>query len=430
MDQAADELDLLEIFGKLWAGKWIIVGITVVAMVVAAVLSFFVLRPVYEAKATLIVVALAQRTQKETEELLSISALQKYLPNLSLESYRQQVVNPVVLGRVRQRLGLQDSVEELTRAVQARSLKDTNLIEVVTKYTNPETAAAISNAVVEEYERYLSEVAQKQMTTASVMAEQQLEVEEKKLEEAIDEYMQFLKEARPVSEIEEEIEAKSQLLTQYRSELVKIEVQTSSVEAFIRECSSELENQPSVLTTTKSILDDPLMQEVAGEQTGTSLTSLAGLRVKSEEINTVHMDLASDLAIKRSELAGLTASKAAVSRAVADLERNLEALRLEYAEREVEEQRLTTKVDTLRSVYLAFLEEYEKAKVGEAIELGQASISMVSQAEKPERPVAPRKMLNVAVAGVLGGMLSVFVVLVMSWDKRAIAPGSFSHSAS
>ncbi|MGB3978485.1 MAG: GNVR domain-containing protein [Tepidanaerobacteraceae bacterium] len=59
--------------------------------------------------------------------------------------------------------------------------------------------------------------------------------------------------------------------------------------------------------------------------------------------------------------------------------------------------------------------------------MGDANIMVVSPAIVPESPVAPRKMLNVAIAMVLGLMLGVFVVFFMDYWKNSADPKSVKN---
>jgi uncharacterized protein involved in exopolysaccharide biosynthesis len=50
--------------------------------------------------------------------------------------------------------------------------------------------------------------------------------------------------------------------------------------------------------------------------------------------------------------------------------------------------------------------------------VGEASIVVATPAAEPSVPVSPNKRLNIAVAGVLGLMVSVFVVFIKDyWEK-------------
>lgn len=53
--------------------------------------------------------------------------------------------------------------------------------------------------------------------------------------------------------------------------------------------------------------------------------------------------------------------------------------------------------------------------------MGESTINIISQSPVPMKPVAPRKMLNVAIAGVLGLMVGVFIVFFKDyWEKSAV----------
>lgn len=47
------EIDLREYIKVLWAGKWLIIGLFIIALLVAGVYSYFILEPIYQAEAAL-----------------------------------------------------------------------------------------------------------------------------------------------------------------------------------------------------------------------------------------------------------------------------------------------------------------------------------------------------------------------------------------
>lgn len=48
-----DEIDLFELIATLWRHKWLIIGITILATLLAGVIAFFVMKPSYQSQATI-----------------------------------------------------------------------------------------------------------------------------------------------------------------------------------------------------------------------------------------------------------------------------------------------------------------------------------------------------------------------------------------
>ena len=97
-----EEISLRELIEIILRGKWIIAAITIIAMLISGIFSFFVISPTYEARSTLMVSPLVQKSpapgQDSAYDTL-LSYLSQY-PQMSLETYRVQVTNPHILNQV------------------------------------------------------------------------------------------------------------------------------------------------------------------------------------------------------------------------------------------------------------------------------------------------------------------------------------------
>ena len=68
------------------------------------------------------------------------------------------------------------------------------------------------------------------------------------------------------------------------------------------------------------------------------------------------------------------------------------------------------------------MKKHQEARITTSSKIGDANIMVVSPAIVPDRPVAPRKALNVAIAMVLGLMMGVFIVFFASYWKESGKP--------
>ncbi|AYO31451.1 hypothetical protein D2962_13355 [Biomaibacter acetigenes] len=92
-----EEISLRELIEVLLRGKWIIAAITIIAMLVSGIFSFFIISPTYEARTTLMVSPLVPKNPPPTQES-AYNTLLSYLsqyPQMTLETYRVQVTNPI-----------------------------------------------------------------------------------------------------------------------------------------------------------------------------------------------------------------------------------------------------------------------------------------------------------------------------------------------
>ncbi|MCX7856097.1 MAG: hypothetical protein N2556_09060, partial [Anaerolineae bacterium] len=89
-------------------------------------------------------------------------------------------------------------------------------------------------------------------------------------------------------------------------------------------------------------------------------------------------------------------------------------LQQELQELRTERDQLTRARDVARETYMTLARKVEEARIA-AEDASTGEVRLASQALPPEKPVSPRKLLNTAVAGVLGLMLAVFGAFMTEW---------------
>ncbi len=420
-----DEINLRDLIEVLLRGKWIIALVTAVAVAASGILSWFVLTPVYQARVRLMVAFPARQQQAVMSPDAGLNEVLRALsayPDLSLESYRQQVENPVLLQRVVEDLQLPMNRRQLEAAVDVQVLKDTNLIEIRVSDTSPERAARIANKLAELFTEHMTQVATTRYQIAMRTLEAQMGDQEAQLKQALDELKAFLGRTRGVEDLRAEAEAKTALLADYRTQQVQLEVDARALEAQAARLRADLAAQPATLQTRRVLADDPLLHQIVGSRTGDA-AGAAGLELRSEEINPVHTDLAQRLSQAEADLAERRARRAALEAAIARTGAELEGLRAELADRQARQDLLQQRVDTLKAGYQAMAQKLEEARIAQSSRLAEANVVLVSPAMTPLAPVKPQKTLNVALAGVLGLMGSTFLVFFLDFWRRSSPSG-------
>ncbi|HHY38764.1 MAG TPA: hypothetical protein GX507_07560 [Clostridia bacterium] len=405
----SEEINLRDYVEVLLRGKWIIAIITVIAILTSAFVSFFVLEPVYEAKATIMVKQpnLGSGGQAEKDLARLVGEMGIY-PQMALETYRSQVRNSEVLSNVKYRLNLDMSLHSLRESIDAEVIKDSNLIRITVRSSDPDKAATIANTLADEYMKFIDKMNVDQISRTRAVLAEQAATEKKNLDRTLSELKALVMSSRSADEIRREIEALTTLLTDYKSRMRQIEVEMAAISARITEARQQLANTPDVIATEKSLLEDPFLGEVVSDSTGQKAKDLAGLKFESEELNPVASTLKEKLAEDEIELSGLKGTARKLQQAILKLEKELESLRKDLIEAETRERELTEKAKIYEDAYLSFSSQEEQARIAEATRLGEKTLTLIEEAIPPVQPVKPRKMLNIAVAGVLGVMVGVF----------------------
>lgn len=147
-----ETIDLREYFAIIKKRFWIIALITIVAMVVSGVISFFMLSPVYESKSTLIV-----NTEKN-EETQMITGDQFSVSQKLAVTYGEIIKSRAVLESVISNLKLDSEYEDLVEKITVSPVKDTQIISISVQDTNPKKARDIANEIPKVFEKEVKRI--------------------------------------------------------------------------------------------------------------------------------------------------------------------------------------------------------------------------------------------------------------------------------
>lgn len=147
-----ETIDLKEYFQVIKKRAWIIVLITSIAIIASAIISFFILSSVYEAKTTLIVNSdKAPGTEVITTDQINVSE------KLAV-TYGEIIKSKSVLDEVADTLGLKGGYEEIADNINVSSVNQTQIIEASVQDTNPRRAADIANAIPKAFTKEVKRI--------------------------------------------------------------------------------------------------------------------------------------------------------------------------------------------------------------------------------------------------------------------------------
>lgn len=426
-----EEISLREIILVLLRRKWIIGGITLASLVVAAVLSWWVLPTLYEARVTIGVPMPSNPPPPQGASTVETVVRAAGGPlNLTAEGYRLQIKHPAVLQAALEKVGVKRSVSEFAGAVTTKVVKDTSLIEIAVEDRDPGLAAQLANALAEEYIKYVGQLGAGQSTRAAAVLEEQMKQADERLSAAMEEWRQFVASVPGTDEIKEELQARMRDLTTFKTEADRLKVDIGATESSLKATEEDLARISPVIATRRSLTDDDVLREVVSSLTGDPASALRGLSVTQEEVNPSYIQALNRVTSLRAELAGARSRLEGVERALTAARREVEALRVQLAERQVQEDKLQTRLQAARESYLALARKHEEISAAGVGELVATGIQIVGPAEVPDMPVKPRRLLNVVVATVLGLMVGVFVAFFADYWERSAAVPPPSHGGS
>jgi len=162
-DEEEIEIDLRHILKVLKKWSKLIIATTLLAALAAGLMSTYVLQPVYQAKTLLMVTVASEKLQTTINPQLNqnqdseVSPLTP-MPVLTMNTYLGQLKSEATMKRALDNLKIPgQTIGGLSSLVEASIVKDSNLIELKVKHTDPVLAAAIANTVSNEYLELMKE---------------------------------------------------------------------------------------------------------------------------------------------------------------------------------------------------------------------------------------------------------------------------------
>ena len=389
-----EEISLRELIEILIKRKNIIIYITLFAVLVSGIVSFFVMDPIYESSILLMAsddgVAQAPAGNGSVDNMLdSISQT----PSMDIETYRQQIKRAGVMNKTIEDLNLGEeyTVESLAARINLETIKDTKLIKIKMESRDPEKAATIVNKVGENFITVATAKEKERITKTSQYINSQMEIEKAKYDEYLLEQKEVLSKPRGATEVGLELNAKLGQITSFKTQLNELEVKKES----LQEAIAMLGN---VGTTN--------ITRVKPDSTNKN---------DSSYLNSMNIVSGDSGRLLKTELAEVQGMLVSVEEKIEEMQANIEDLQIEYQDKNHKEAIVNQKVDIAQKTYESFVKKYEELRVTESSKIGDSSITLISRAHASSRPVGPNKKLNVAISLVLGLMVGVFLAFFIEY---------------
>ena len=151
-----EEIDLLQ-YWEVMRKRWILVVVLpLIAALTSGIISFFVIKPVYQASTTLIVGAKATDSGKTATQMLDNNVL---MANQQLaKTYATIAQSRTVEQNVIKDLNLSLTVEKLDKLISITQVKTTEILEIQVTNTDPVLAASIANTMAQEFSKTVIEI--------------------------------------------------------------------------------------------------------------------------------------------------------------------------------------------------------------------------------------------------------------------------------
>ena len=389
-----EDIDLREYINVLLKRKGIIILIFLIAVITAAIVSYFVLQPVYEAN-----VVITASIPKVKDSLVY---------EISLEDYKYLIKDIEIEEELIKKLNLNEPPLELTpydldQMLTIELLKDTSLIKMILHASEPKLTKDILNTwavlFVEKNKRLYFDEVKKTKTDI----EEKLKSAEQEFYEIEEKLMKF-NETDNVEITEYEVMYKIKNILSYQSVLFDIQLSLEKEKAKKEQIIKAISEQEKILKLDKSIVDDQFFQQLIPNIAEDNL-EIANLTYVSEEINPIYYDLAQQLMFTNISISSLKAE-----------ENQLKKLKEESTESKSILSQLNREYSIKEKLYNIFCKQAEEIWLTETTE--EDLLKIASLAYEPKAPIKPNRKLNILIAGVLGLFVGIFVAFFLEfWQK-------------
>lgn len=351
-----DEIDLRKYIDVLLRHWKLIVSITVIAVFVAGLVSFL-LPPTYEAKASVLIAKGEPKTLIVLAKSASVAtgAIEQLGDNLRPE---------------------ERSAGNILAKIEAR--EEGNFIEITAKSSDPQKAAAIANAWAVSYEDYVDDF-YRSISQLPEEIQAQADAARKEYEDKQTAWEGYIASNR-IDELNQQIALKELLC---EAKLLREQIKTGSSSPV-----SAAGNSPTLI-----LLQSGVFTRLPAELGNASLKDIEAL------ISTLETGAGGKSAQSISEL------RQEVNQLTAELEQ-------ETAKgREVKKSR-----EIAWETYMTIVGKLAEAKV--AVQPQDAVVHVAQVAVAPEQPVAPRRVMNIGIALVLGLVIGVFGAFGLEYFQK------------
>ncbi len=150
-----EELDLKELFSIFWNKKAQMILIVLIFMVIGIMYTIGFVKPMYSSSTTLVLASSGNTNSANTN---SITATDVTLNSKLVSTYSELVKSKNILRQVISNLKINVDEGTLRGNVSVKSVKDTELIEIIVNNENPMHAAQIANEIAKVFTEKVKEI--------------------------------------------------------------------------------------------------------------------------------------------------------------------------------------------------------------------------------------------------------------------------------
>ncbi len=440
-NQGSDSIDIGLMLTSLWRRRRLIL-LTFGLIVLAGTLLTLLQRPIYEATCSIFISAPSDSSPSSADSVRALlNATQPRSVGTQLAIMRSYPVQRATLKRL-------SPAEQQTatdyNSLEVRPQRDSDAIDIVAQSHDPQVAAHLANALRDEYMAQSQTQNRLQIAAGTREVSGQLAGALKRWKEASNALKNY-KLANGTVNLSEESTARIAQVNQIEIAIRDLQAERAATVAQIASLGGQIASQPKVQTVPNTIVRSQPLEALRSQLSGlNSQRIITGKRYRegSPELQIIDSQIAEVkkqiASTPKTEINGWTRSTnpirqgltqdsaraqttiKSIDARIADLrgaENRARAQEALLPEREYQLSQLVNDQSTLQQTYQLLNEKYQGLLVSENAKL--ATVRDLASAEAPQKPIKPRRVLNLALSVILGGFAAIaFALLAEKMDDR------------
>jgi uncharacterized protein involved in exopolysaccharide biosynthesis len=313
----------------------------------------------------------------------------------------------------------------LTRKINIKEIRDTRLLQINVEDNDPVRARNIANALVKAYIEFnISNRLEYSQNTMTWMTGQLYEIQ-KKLEDAEMEFQTF-KHQEKLFSIEDRLKLISSKISEFNDAYLKARNERLEVDASLAELTKlgssrrieyirSLVNNPVIDNLYSQLLEAEVEYSRMSNVFKDKHPKLVQMQTKLSDIRTkLTSEINKELESMKAKRSVLLSRENVLQQTIADFEGEA----LGTNQKQLEYTILKRNVETNQNLYDILLTKLKETNISSNVDI--SNIRVTEPAVVPNKPIKPKKMLNMVLAIILGSLTGIGLVFLKEYIDQTL----------
>jgi capsular polysaccharide biosynthesis protein len=395
------EIDLREYIKLLWNNKGIIIGLFILAVLVAGIYSQFYLIPTYQTEARIYAPFFTFANQQELKQTDYLSFMRK--PEIESE-----VINKFDLKKSDQNY----TIANLDKKLKVTSNDNSNLVNIKMNGTKPKQMKKVLNFWVDRFENSVIKFLSKRNNAYLSKLENTMNNNKDTLVDKRERLTNFTKNIN-LGLLKNRLRSKENRIVKIENRIIRLQTDIKKNRSEYKEIKNQLQKSDKFIITKEMISYESLqkLRRLFNED-----ILLNNLATKSENLNPQYNRLISEKNSLEQDLEVDKVELDILHEEVNVVDKRIKYLQKKVSEKDQELNQIRQNIEIAQKNYQSAEMVYSDAE--QLLSQKKYQITVIKNPIVPQSPISPNTKLNIAIARVLSLMLGVFIVFFREFMRE------------